>query len=197
MDRRARDYSRHGQRLLASDLVFSDGIEKMDAAVAAVERARLAEAETTLAAINSGRRDGADGCWRARRRLGMLLMFVLVPLPRAPVAVPVAVPAASPESRRGGRLQPRLPPGKRAAVRAPGRRGSSPAAGSAGAECRRETRAARRIDLLGSRCLVHRTVARNRHAGLAAGARARRQAPRRLRAGDLDRRPGWARARCR
>ena len=57
MDRRARDYARHGQRLLASDLVFSDGIEKMDAAVTAVERARLAEAETSLAAIGSGRRD--------------------------------------------------------------------------------------------------------------------------------------------
>jgi hypothetical protein len=102
MDRRARDYSRNGQRLLASDLVFSDGIEKMDAAVAAVERARLAEAETALAAINLGRRDALlAGAGAAA--LGLLLMFVLVPLPAVPVPVPVAAPvpqAASLEKPR-------------------------------------------------------------------------------------------------
>ena len=43
MDRRAREYVRGGQRLLASDLVFSDGIEKMDAAAAAIERAQASE----------------------------------------------------------------------------------------------------------------------------------------------------------
>ena len=90
MDRRARDYTRHGQRLLASDLVFSDGIEKMDAAVAAVERARLAEAETSLAAIDSGRRE-ALMAGAGAAAVGLLLMFVLVPLPRSPVPVPAAV----------------------------------------------------------------------------------------------------------
>ncbi len=93
MDRRARDYARNGQRLLASDLVFSDGIEKMDAAVAAVERARLTEAETTLAAVNVGRRDALMATAGAAA-IGLLLMFLLVPLPRAPVAVPVAVETA-------------------------------------------------------------------------------------------------------
>ena len=83
MDRRARDYARNRQRLLASDLVFSDGIEKMDAAVAAVERARLAEAETSLAAIGSGRRDSLMAGAGAAA-FGLLLMFVLVPLPRSP-----------------------------------------------------------------------------------------------------------------
>src|SRR6188508_34261 len=90
MDRRARDYARHGQRLLASDLVFSDGIEKMDAAVAAVERARLAEAQSSLAAIDSGRRD-ALMAGAGAAAVGLLLMFVLVPLPRSPVPVPAAV----------------------------------------------------------------------------------------------------------
>jgi hypothetical protein len=90
MDRRARDYTRHGQRLLASDLVFSDGIEKMDAAVKAVERARLAEAESSLAAIDSGRRD-ALMAGAGAAAVGLLLMFVLVPLPRSPVPVPAAV----------------------------------------------------------------------------------------------------------
>ena len=93
MDRRARDYSRNGQRLLASDLVFSDGIEKMDAAVAAVERARLAEVETLLSGINRGRRDSLMAGAGAAV-LGLLLMFVLVPLPRPPVPVAVPVPEA-------------------------------------------------------------------------------------------------------
>jgi hypothetical protein len=93
MDRRARDYSRNGQRLLASDLVFSDGIEKMDVAVTAVERARLAEVETLLAGIARGRRDSLMAGAGAAV-LGLLLMFVLVPLPRPPVPVAVPVPEA-------------------------------------------------------------------------------------------------------
>ena len=96
MDRRARGYARNGQRLLASDLVFSDGIEKMDAAVAAVERARLAEAESALAAINSGRRDQLMTAAGAAA-IGILLMFALVPLPRpAPAAAPVAATVEAP-----------------------------------------------------------------------------------------------------
>jgi hypothetical protein len=90
IDRRARDYSRNGQRLLASDLVFSDGIEKMDTAVAAVERARLAETEAFLAAINRGRRDSLMAGAGAAA-LGLLVMFALVPLPRS--AAPLAAPA--------------------------------------------------------------------------------------------------------
>ena len=57
MDRRAREYVRGGQRLLASDLVFSDGIEKMDGAVAAIERARLAESTATQETITARRRE--------------------------------------------------------------------------------------------------------------------------------------------
>ena len=95
MDRRARSYSRNGQRLLASDLVFSDGIEKMDGALAAVDLARLAEGETFRAAINSGRRD-ALMAGAGAAVLGLLLMFALVPLPRTPA--PVAVPVPEPVS---------------------------------------------------------------------------------------------------
>ena len=115
MDRRARDYSRNGQRLLASDLVFSDGIEKMDAAVAAVERARLAETETFLAAIDRGRRD-ALMAGAGAAALGLLLMFVMVPLPRAPgaVSVPEAVPVEKPRpagaESPARRLAPSPPP---------------------------------------------------------------------------------------
>jgi hypothetical protein len=98
MDRRARDYSRNGQRLLASDLVFSDGIEKTDAAVAAVERARRAEAETALAAISRGRRE-ALMAGAGAAALGLLLMFVLVPLPRTPVPAADPVPETVPSEK--------------------------------------------------------------------------------------------------
>ena len=43
MDRRARDYARSGQKLLASDLIFSNGFELTTAAASAVEDARRAE----------------------------------------------------------------------------------------------------------------------------------------------------------
>lgn len=104
MDRRARDYSRNGQRLLASDLVFSDGIEKMDAAVAAIDRARLAEADAGLAAMTERRRDELMAVGGAAV-LGVLLMLALVPLPRPAVAAPAqaeapAKPAAEGPARR-------------------------------------------------------------------------------------------------
>ena len=43
MDRRARDYARSGQKLLASDLIFSNGYELTNPGVSAVDEARLAE----------------------------------------------------------------------------------------------------------------------------------------------------------
>jgi hypothetical protein len=43
MDRRARDYARTDQRLMASDLIFSDGLELTTAAVAALDEARTVE----------------------------------------------------------------------------------------------------------------------------------------------------------
>ncbi len=91
MDRRAREYVRGGQRLLASDLVFSDGIEKMDAAVAAIERARLAESTATQETIAARRREElltAGGV----AALAVLIMFVLTPLPKGE---PSETPAAA------------------------------------------------------------------------------------------------------
>ena len=80
MDRRAREYVRGGQRLLASDLVFSDGIEKMDGAVAAMERARLAENTATQETIASLRREELLTA-AAAAALALLIVFILTPLP--------------------------------------------------------------------------------------------------------------------
>ena len=96
MDRRAREYVRGGQRLLASDLVFSDGIEKMDAAVAAIERAQAAERAAADSAIKARRQEQLLAVGGAAA-LGVLIVFVLVPLPRA----------EAPRERRVGRARAR------------------------------------------------------------------------------------------
>jgi len=80
MDRRAREYVHGGQRLLASDLVFSDGIEKMDAAVAATEHARTAEHVAARLATGERRRAQLMAAGGAAA-LGVLIVFLLTPLP--------------------------------------------------------------------------------------------------------------------
>jgi GAF domain-containing protein len=55
-DKRAVEYVRTEQRLLASDVVFGDGLERSEAALAALEQARLAELQArdaTIATVRS------------------------------------------------------------------------------------------------------------------------------------------------
>lgn len=87
MDRRAREYARNGQRLLASDLIFSDGVERLDAALALLDRAREAELAHHDAAEREHRRMQALALAGAAG-LGCLIVLALVPVP-----VPVARPA--------------------------------------------------------------------------------------------------------
>ena len=89
MDRRARDYARGGQRLLASDLVFSDGIEKMDAAVAALDRARTSERAAVDDALAQTRRAELTAVAGAAIA-GLMIVFLLAPLPRQEPAAPPA-----------------------------------------------------------------------------------------------------------
>ena len=106
MDRRARDYARGGQRLLASDLVFSDGIEKMDAAVAALDRARTNERAAVDDALAQTRRAELTAVAGAAIA-GLMIVFLLAPLPRPePVAPPAqaitrdAAPATETPARK-------------------------------------------------------------------------------------------------
>jgi CHASE3 domain sensor protein len=96
MDRRAREYVRGGQRLLASDLIFSDGIEKMDGAVSAIDRAALAESTAAQDGIGIRRREQVLTAAGAAA-LAVLIVFVLVPLPSPSIAPAQAAvkPAAS------------------------------------------------------------------------------------------------------
>ncbi len=58
LDRRAREYARNGQKLLASDLIFADGLETTGAVLASIEQARVAEVEARDAAMRTARRAG-------------------------------------------------------------------------------------------------------------------------------------------
>ena len=50
-DKRATDYLKNDQRQLASDVVFGDGLEHSEAALAAVEKARVAEVQARESAV--------------------------------------------------------------------------------------------------------------------------------------------------
>jgi hypothetical protein len=96
MDRRARNYARAGQRLLASDLVFSDGFDKIDVALSALDGARQAEQEAGGAALRAHRRSQ----WLAlagAAAAGMFIISMLVPVPQpaAPARPAAARPAAA------------------------------------------------------------------------------------------------------
>jgi GAF domain-containing protein len=95
MDARAREYARSNQRLLASDLIFSDGLEKSTEILEALEHARA-----TIAA----HQDGIEAATRRRELLiaagaaaaALVIGLALVPLPRhRTIRLPVDSPALS------------------------------------------------------------------------------------------------------
>jgi CHASE3 domain sensor protein len=106
MDRRAREYARNGQRLLASDLVFSDGIEKMDSALSALDRARTSEWSARDSTLRQHRQSQLTALAGAAA-MALVVMMALIPLPRTAIPLPAAV-----ETRTEGRplVPPRRPP---------------------------------------------------------------------------------------
>ena len=99
MDRRARDYARNGQRLLASDLIFSEGIEKLDAAVGALDRARDLDDAAHSASVQEARRRQLLAAASAAAA-ALLVVLLLTPVKRGTTTVePAALqaPDASPD----------------------------------------------------------------------------------------------------
>lgn len=137
MDRRARDYVSNGQRLLASDLVFSDGIEKVDAAVAALDRAREIESNALNGAAQVRRRRQLTAAAGAAA-VSILVVMMLAPVPNRsdPAAKAVAKssivePAADyPVQRRAAGTIPAVPPPSMLDLR-PAARNEAPAAAKA------------------------------------------------------------------
>jgi hypothetical protein len=82
MDRRARDYARGGQRLLASDMIFSDGLELTAAGIEAVQRAAIAERGLRDASLE-GIRSRQLYALGSAAAAALLVALLLLPGPRA------------------------------------------------------------------------------------------------------------------
>jgi hypothetical protein len=78
VDKRARDYIRSGQQLMAADVIFTEGGEAAAAAGRQVEAARLAEAQANDAAESSARKMEAAALGGAA---GVVLLAVLMLVP--------------------------------------------------------------------------------------------------------------------
>jgi CHASE3 domain sensor protein len=83
IDRRARDYVRNGQGLLASDLIFADGFESTSAMTASIEDARGAETAIREADQRATRRAEAAAAGAATL---VALITILILVPRSPAA---------------------------------------------------------------------------------------------------------------
>jgi hypothetical protein len=92
MDRRAREYARGDQRLIASDLIFSDGLEMTGAIAGAVDEAHAAERGARDRVFQEIRRGELAGLL-AFAGVGLLIVVLLVPVPRRARAEPAAVSA--------------------------------------------------------------------------------------------------------
>jgi hypothetical protein len=84
MDRRARDYTRSGQKLLASDLIFTDGLESTGVVVESIDRARAAEVQARDAALADTRRAEIIAIGVAGA-VGLVVILLLLPRRQAVV----------------------------------------------------------------------------------------------------------------
>ncbi len=87
MDRRARDYVRNGQKLLAADLIFADGVEITGAMADSIDQARTAE----LAAHDSdsrSRRQAEGLAVAGAAAVALVAILMLVPGPVVPAEAP-------------------------------------------------------------------------------------------------------------
>ena len=78
VDKRAVEYMRRAQPLLASDVIFGDGLELTDSALAALEQARGAESGARLAAADTEARRGVFALIAAAAS-SLLAVLLLVP----------------------------------------------------------------------------------------------------------------------
>lgn len=81
MDRRARDYARNGQHLLASDIIFADGLDLTSDAAASLDTARTAETEARTAALAAVRNRQLFALGAAAAA-ALLVIVLLVPQAR-------------------------------------------------------------------------------------------------------------------
>jgi hypothetical protein len=80
MDKRAREYVTSNQRLLASDLIFSDGLEATEEIITALEQARYVESADVIASRASARREQVIIAGAAAA-IALLVIVLLLPVP--------------------------------------------------------------------------------------------------------------------
>jgi hypothetical protein len=99
MDTRAREYVRTGQKMLAADMIFSNGSELTDAALASVEKAAGAEQRARTAAANTFA-NRQNFALLAAAAAGTLVLLLLLPRVENDVPSPVFLdPARTPAPR--------------------------------------------------------------------------------------------------
>ncbi|MEO5897360.1 MAG: hypothetical protein ABIS06_16850 [Vicinamibacterales bacterium] len=99
IDRRARDYATGGQALLASDVIFSDGLQTSSQILAALDEFRLAEWNARTAAHTVSRREQLKYAGAAVGS-ALLIILLLLPVPSAgdsePTSLALSASASAP-----------------------------------------------------------------------------------------------------
>jgi CHASE3 domain sensor protein len=97
IDKRAVEYARKDQRLLASDVIFADGVELTDAALTSLENGRVSESMARAKAVETVRRRGVFAIIAG---VASAVLTVLLLLPRAPAqrAAPAIVERTIPRA---------------------------------------------------------------------------------------------------
>jgi hypothetical protein len=101
LDRRTREYARGGQRLLASDVIFTDGFDTIRSAQEELAAARVAEREQAEGLVQEATRREAIAA-AAAGAFGLLVAFLLAtptyaPSAAEPPGVTFAEPTSSPD----------------------------------------------------------------------------------------------------
>jgi hypothetical protein len=120
VDKRARDYLKSGDQLMAADVIFTEGVESAATGARQVESARLAEHQAFDQDSSQARRQQASVLAGAAG-IGVLALLLLVPLPSLPYAdvTPARVEGLT-EEESTARLVPNVPKPIAKAPEAPG-----------------------------------------------------------------------------
>jgi CHASE3 domain sensor protein len=103
-DKRAVEYTRRDQRLLASDVIFEDGFDLTEGALASLDQARAAELSSRTAAMVEARRRGVFAIV-AGMGAAALAVLLLLPVPAAGRMDEAAVARAAAGAARSAEVQ--------------------------------------------------------------------------------------------
>ncbi len=133
MDGRAREYTANGHALLASDLIFSDGLENTSRLLNALDQLRLAEWNGRTATQAVARREQMKYA-AAAGGAALLIILILLPVPRpkkeeaSSIAPSVVVPDSMRDLDLRSTRPERAPAARRPPVATPPRISPAPAA---------------------------------------------------------------------